>query len=537
MEGQDNNKRKKSIQNAGLAGAQTEVVHRYGNAAHVHYVAYSGIDNEKGQRLAKGLKDISESKINPAYRDANIKQQAGFSAEVKTAARESSEKIIQGDNRTKVVRTDDMAKQLDGRGHVIGGKNDQLYDIAEVDANGIYIEGSARQLKYVGGNPKECTQKLLDKKYDKYRNAKTPLEVPVDFYDDVNKELNARIDTLHKQILRAEEAGNAELAKQHREQLHRVEKTKHSLRKGKLTNDEAIHARLHPAISTAKEVAKISHQAGSEGAKTGAIIGGGISFIQNTVSVIKGDKKPGDAIVDIFGDTARAATVSYATGFVGTMVKGAMQNAPSTYMRSLSKTNLPATLVVSALEVGKTLSRYGNGEIDGVQCLTELGEKGTGMLASAAGSATGCTLALYASAAIGQTLIPIPVVGAVGGLIGGMVGYALSTAYYNSIVTVLNDAKIAHQERLQIEAECRMAIVAMREYRIEIELAAGNYFREYIAVFQSALEEMDTAYRTGNTDQFIGGANSITRKLGGTPQFGTKEEFDALMRKPETIIL
>lgn len=51
-----------------------------------------------------------------------------------------------------------MTKQSDGRGHTIGGKNEQLYDIAEVDANGIYVEGTGRQLKYVGGNAKSAVR-------------------------------------------------------------------------------------------------------------------------------------------------------------------------------------------------------------------------------------------------------------------------------------------------------------------------------------------------------------------------------------------
>ena len=103
--------------------------------------------------------------MDPNNPEISIKQQAGFSAEVKTQARESAEKIIAGEEK-RITRTDDMTKQSDGRGHAIGGKNEQLYDIAEVDVNGIYVEGTGRQLKFVGGNAKECCQKLLDKKYE-----------------------------------------------------------------------------------------------------------------------------------------------------------------------------------------------------------------------------------------------------------------------------------------------------------------------------------------------------------------------------------
>ncbi|NLB80780.1 MAG: hypothetical protein GX800_04030 [Clostridiaceae bacterium] len=45
------------------------------------------------------MEKIASSKVNPDYRDTNVKQQAGFSAEVKTVARENAEKIIAGDKK------------------------------------------------------------------------------------------------------------------------------------------------------------------------------------------------------------------------------------------------------------------------------------------------------------------------------------------------------------------------------------------------------------------------------------------------------
>lgn len=506
--------RKKAVDHAGLAGAQAEAVQRYGSAVKEHFVSYSGVDNETGKQLAKGLKQIQQSKVNPETASMNIKQQAGFAAEVKTQARESAEKIISGDNDRRISRTDDMVRQSDGRGHTIGGKNEQLYDIAEVDRNGIYVEGTGRQLKFVGGDAKECCQKLLGKKFDKYREAGVPIEIPSDFYDDVKADLNQRIDGLNKQIQNAEEKGNLALTEKHKNRLRVLEDTKKNLRKGSLTNAEALEARLHPKLSVAKDIAHTSHRAGIGAAKSGAAIGGGISLIQNSVAVIKGDKDVDEAVGEVIADTAKATRISYATAYTGAIVKGAMQNAPSSYLQTLSKTNLPSTIVVTSLEIGKTLSRYAQGDIDGTECLIELGEKGSGMLAASAG------------AAVGQALIPIPVVG---GLVGSMAGYAMASAYYNSLVTVLKEAKIAHEDRLRIEAECAASIAALKEYQLEIELVINNYMQESIEVFSNAFTEMELAYNTGDVDSFIGGTNSIIRQLGGAPLFETQEEFSELM--------
>ena len=90
-------------------------------------------------------------------------------------------------------------------------------------------------------------------------------------------------------------------------------------------------------------------------------------------------------------------------GFAGSIIKGAMQNSESTYVRALSRTNIAGTTVNIALTSARILSNYFNGKIDGVECLEMLGQKGVGMVASA----------MFAT--IGQIAIPIPVVG---GLIG-----------------------------------------------------------------------------------------------------------------------
>ena len=499
---------------AGLTGAQTETVQRYGAAIKEHAVAYAGIDRETGQVMAKGLKEIAGSKVNPNDSARNIKQQAGFSAEVKTEARENAEKIIQGNHTSRTVRTDDMAKQADGKGHTIGGKNEQLYDIAEINHNGIYIEGSGRQLKYVGGDPDSCYQKLMAKKFDKYRDADIPIEVPSDFYDGVVDKLQKRAESLKGQINRAEQKGDAVLAQKHREQLERVEKTRNTLRKGKLTNAEALEARLHPAFSTAKDMVGVAHQSGVEAAKYGAVIGGTVSIVQNLVAVAKGDKELGDAALDVAKDTASSVAISYGTGFSGSTVKGFMQNANSGTVRALSKTNLPGILVTVSLSAAATMKRYINGEITGVECFEELGEQGTGMLSSA----------LFAT--IGQITIPIPVIG---GLIGGMLGYAVASASYGTLLGALKEAEIATQERKRIEAICEEQIKLIRGYRAQMETIISNYLTSYIAVFHESFAGIKNSLEIGDIDGVISSANQITEALGKKVLFNNMDEFETLM--------
>lgn len=501
-----------TVKNVGIAVSQTETINRFGSAAKEHLVAYEGIDRETGQVLKKGLKSISESKINSSNRDSNIRQQAGFAAEVKTVAREKAEGIISGDT-TRSIRTDDMAKQVTANGKSIGGVNDQLFDIASVDENGIYIDGTARQLKYVGKDAKDCCRKLLNSKYDKYRDSDVPIEIKKDFYNDVQNELSDKIDSLNKQIQKLENQGNYCKAEEVRKQLDRAEKTKANLREGALTEKESIEARLHPELSTAKDIAKVSHGAGLEGAKGGAIIGGGISFIKNFVSVIKGDEDPDEATANIIVDTGASAVSGYAINSMGAGLKGFMQNSSSNLLRQFSNSNLPGAVATGILETGKTLYRFADGQINAEECFIELGEKGAGITASTVG------------ATVGQALIPIPIVGAA---IGGMVGYALSSSYYNELVALIQGKNLAYEERVRAEAEYAKVKAEMERYRSEIERIANAYFKDHIETFDTALNTIRDSLISGDTDGVISGANMVTEKLGETVQYRNMEEFKAI---------
>ncbi|MBQ7568021.1 hypothetical protein IJT17_04375 [bacterium] len=497
--------------NAGIAGASYETVQRFGSAAKQHYVAYSGEDRELGTQLKKGLKSISLHKVNPEERYKNIHQQAGFSAEVKDVARTNAEKIIAGDTSRK-VRTDD-----------IGRVNDPLYDTVTVDANGDVIKGSGTQVKFIGasendpsgaGNASRALDSLQSKKFAKYLDADAKIEVPSDQYDKILQEADSRIEDLQKQLENRKNAGDTEEVKKLQERIAKLKKIKTNLRKSSVSQEEAVYAREHPELSTAKDIAKLSHRAGLETAKSAAVIGGSVSIVKNCVALVKGDIEPEDAIVNVAKETGTAAAIGYGTGYAGAALKGAMQNAKSAYVRTLAKTNLPATVVAVAVSATKILTRFFKGEIDGVQCLEDLGQEGAGMLSSAMFSV------------IGQALIPIPVVG---GLVGGMVGYAFSSACYGVLTESLKNAKLAREERERVEKACSEHIAMIRQYRENMEAIISQYLVGSMDVFREAFFGIKNALAIGDVDWFIDSANGITEQFGGTVPFTDMNDFDCKM--------
>ena len=484
------------------SNAADDVIERYGSASKEHLVAYSGVDNETGRTLKRGLKKTSESQLGQGYEELHMRQQAGYSAEDKYTAKQNAERIISG-KKERIIRTDDL-----------GRVNDPIYDHILLDERGFEIPGTGEQMKFVGSNPKACLVKLESKQFQKYLDADATITVPSDYYEGIIEESNNRIQQLEQQLNRATKNGEKELAEKVSLKIEKVKKIRDSIKDSGITNKEALFARLHPKLSTAGEIAKISHRAGASQIGIGAAIGGSLSLIRNIVALTKGEKDSCEAAVDLAKDVGKSATTAYATAYAGSALKASAQNSTSTTLRTLSKTNAPAIIVTSAIDISKSLIRFFNGEISGGDCLLEIGEKGTSSISAS----------LFAVA--GQALIPIPVVGSI---VGSIVGYALSSTFFGCLTTSLREAAIAHEERLRIEKECKAAIEMMERYRMEMKACVNKYFSHYISIFNDAFRQMDKALLSEDIDQFIAGANSITTSLGEDVQFSTMEQFRAFM--------
>lgn len=511
---QDKNETQNRIVKVALEGANFEAVQRYGNAAKQHYVAYSGIDNEAGKQLSKGLKSISKSRVNPDYQSQNIKQQAGFSAEVKSIARKNAQNIIDGKSN-KFIRTDDF-----------GNVNDPLYDLIELDSDGQQISGTGSQMKFVGQTPEDLLAKLSSKKFQKYLDADAILDIADDDYDllmGINGNggfIDEKIFLLQKQLTTAEQSGDNEISTQKKAQIAKLQKIKKNLRKSGLTRKEAIIARLFPKFSTAKDIVNIAGQAGQEQAKNGAKISGSISLVKNVIACLKEEKTPEEAAESVIIDTGTGTATSYISAFSGTVIKGAMQNSPSDYTRNLSKSNLPAVLATTTIDIGKTIHKYFAGTISGAECVEELGKHGIGEIGSAMFSV------------MGTSIVPssAPFVASIaGGLIGSTLGYAAATACYNELYTALKEAEMAKAERIKIEKECEKAISLICQYREEMNILAAKYLVKHIMIFNSGFTAMDKAIMENDINGFIRANSDIQKLLGKEVQFHTQEEFDLLM--------
>ncbi len=388
-----------NITDATILGSTSEESVLYANANKEHLAI---LDDKT---LGRTLEGISKYKVNPKYQYQNINQQAGYSTEIKEQVHINANNILAG-KRERVCQYDDLPSEKKPQikkpfsNHATPSKNHEIVDYVRVDRNGNVIANTLTQSKFVGKDGAECFEKFLSKDYEKYFENGVNMEIPKDFLWDFQKKASIEIKSLESQIAKQESFGNFQKAAKLKEKLQKCKTIKANTRPASITKAEAIDARLNPKLSTAKDVANLSHQTGMNAMQTGALIACCVSSATNIYECIANGKDPNKAIKHTALATLKGGALSYFNAFSSSSLGGLMQSSANKIIKSLGKGLIPA-MIVSALTTNTTiLGRYFSGKIDEAELLKQLGKANTSLLSGGA------------MAVAGQALIPIPVVGA-----------------------------------------------------------------------------------------------------------------------------
>ncbi|RVY52406.1 DUF456 domain-containing protein [Helicobacter pylori] len=460
------------------------------------------------------LEEISKRKINPNYINQNINQQAGYSAEIKEQAHGNANNILAG-KRERIVQYDDLSSEKKPQvkklfpNYATPKKNHEIVDYISVDEKGDVIPGTLTQSKFVGRNGEECFKKLLSKDYEKYFENGAKMKIARNHYGDFQRAVNTRIKSLESQIPKQKELGNFQKATILEKELQKCKTIKAHTRPASATKREAIEARLNPNLSTAKDVTRVSHQAGMNAAQTGALIGGGVSLVTNVYECVANGKDPMKALKHTLVATAKGGALSYGSAFASSSLGGLMQSSANKVIQSLGKGSVPAMFVGACVANATVLTRYLSGKIDKTELLKQLGKANATLISSGA------------MAVAGQALIPIPVVGA---LIGGFVGAVLSETCFNTLLKAREEAKLARQRRIEIERECREIIKHLEAYQNQFKEVFEQYFHETTKFFNQSFNELERASYAGDADLAIAVNNKSREWLGQKALFDNKQE-------------
>ena len=500
---------KRNMAQTSAALSTSETVGRFGSANAEYIKGYTGIDNETGQKFAKGLAGIARHKVHPDYVDANLKQQAGYSAEVAATSRDNAEAII-ARSEVRTARSDDLPHY---------GRNHNVVDRVQI-LDGQIIEGSQTQMKFVG-NPKQLLKDIAqeDGKFARYRG--TRIELPSEQYKDAAQHCRDQAQQLRINAQHAELHGKPEAAAKLRLEADNYEQLASNVCDSGMTTEQALFYREHPEIATAFDIAHTSHRAGVEGAQHGAVIGSCISLLQNLLATAQGKQDLRGAAQAVAVDTAKAGAIGYGTAFAGSAIKASMQQSGSQALRTLSSTNAPALAVNICLSLGSSVKRYVTGEITESQLLVEVGEKGAGMLSSSM------------MAALGQLAIPVPFVGAA---IGAMIGYTLSSLFYQSALDAARGAELSREQL----ARTRFIEAAARDRIAQEQAQLDDFTRREIPQLQREtlhLFSIVNAPGANSADCFAAAINQYATLLGKQLQFHSIDEFNDFMSSDSPLSL
>lgn len=493
----------------GAVMSTSELVERFGEANAEYIKGYSGIDHETGKKFAKGLKEISEHKVNAQYAEQNIKQQAGYSAEIAATSRDNAQAIIDR-SKVRVSRSDDLSEY---------GRNHNVVDRVQL-IDGQIIDGSQAQMKFVG-NRNELFRKITKEngEFARYRGVK--LELPSEQYEGAAQHCNEMAEKLRLNASEAEKKGNLKVASELRKQAKNYETLAKNVTDSGLTTEQAIFYRKYPKLATAIDIARTSHQAGVKGAQYGAVIGGSISIIKNIFAILQDEKEADQAVIDAAIDSTQAAALGYGTAFTGAAIKAGMKQSSKETIRNLSNTNIPVLVMNTCLSLAGLVKSYVKGDISESQFLYAVGERGAGMLSGGM------------MAALGQAAVPIPFVGAA---VGGMVGYALSVMFYQSALSSAISVEASRVELARVRAIERAARNRIAQERANFELFVktelSSFYQETQILFDSLNDK-----ELMDINQITLVVNNYAHLLGKELQFETQSEFDDFMSSDDAFLL
>ncbi len=493
-----------------VAFSVREVVARGGDASAELIKGYSGIDNQTGQVFNRSLRGIADGKVNPEYAQQNIRQQAGFSAEVLATAKDNANAILVG-SPVRSARSEDLPQY---------GKNHAVIDRVKL-LNGKVIAGTETQTKFVG-KPNNVIDKIVSGKgeNDLSRYQDVGLELPSEQVMGVKQHCTDQAAALRQQANAVEQNGNEKLAQEMRKNADTYDRVRGNCLDSGVTSDEAVFARTNPKITTALLIIKTSHQAAVESAKYGAVVGGTVSLVKNFFYLAQDKKTLTTATSDVLIDTTKSTAVAYASTHAGSTIKGLMQQSSNATVRGLSKTSLPTLALSICLSARVSITRYVKGEIDAEVLAEELGEMGTGMLCSSM------------MAAIGQVALPVPFVGAA---VGSMIGYTLSSLFYTISLDASRQAKASQKNSAEVQAICTAARAEMLAEQHKLNNFLNTEFAQLSKETQELFISMEA--NNQNTDAFAMAINRYANLLGAELEFKSEVEFENFMHTAQPLVL
>lgn len=342
--------------------------------------------------------------------------------------------------------------------------------------------------------------------------------VASDQLDEVNRLLDRRL-TLNPQGLRYDDYADARAHVT--DHLHADGVHSTPLRIGEVTSAAENPRRWANRLVGGAAVHQIG-RAAATGAAAGAVVSGVIEAGAQAARVRAGETSMAGAASSAAGAAARGALRSGAVAGLGEVVRIAA--AAGRIPRGFGTGTLPSAVAASVASVADSAFTFARGEID------------AGEFAARSCESTLQMGMVWAFGAVGQTVLPVPVVGA---LVGGLVGQIAATTIAQGLqmaIAAAREAGVGEERVAVLEAEACAAVTAAVVLG-EAERALGEQRNAYVtATVGPLLEDALHAVALGSDDA-MKRLTELTTSFAGKPLFCTVEEFDQWMAEPGSLVL
>ncbi|MFZ4859085.1 MAG: hypothetical protein ACOYL3_22130 [Desulfuromonadaceae bacterium] len=228
----------------------------------------------------------------------------------------------------------------------------------------------------------------------------------------------------------------------------------------------------------------------------------------------QGEDQDGSILAEVLIDSARSVANGFVTSSIGTGVGVAAETAG---LGGITRINAHLAIAAAIVQGSKSLCAYLDNRIDAGQMLDEINQ-----------TAVHGTASFYYGT-VGQTVIPIPVAGA---LIGSIVGYFVGTILYQSSLLSLGEpvsVRQAQKRRQCVEEICHHAIPLIQLHREELQRVIKENCIGQVALFDAAFQTMDAACAESDQHAYICQLETICSALHAALPFKTFREFDLFM--------
>ena len=240
-------------------------------------------------------------------------------------------------------------------------------------------------------------------------------------------------------------------------------------------------------------------------------------IVRYVVGYFSGEKELNDIAKELSQEYAPAVK-KYLETFSDQLIKDALKQTDNEELQKLAKGDFSKRIRQTTINISKNVEKYMKGEMDEVELVQSITESGIVKIGQDIIRAYGVDLS--------------DLIDKDGHLIAysaETVAFICMTKIYDVLMKALDDAAIAYERRLQIEAEVAKSLELIRKYRSELKEKTEKYFTKHYETIEVGMKAMDEAIIEGDSDGFIRGNTEIQKMLGYKVQFNNQKEFDELM--------